>query len=84
MFSALRVFAIWDRNVFMALLMLVLNLVPVATNTVSHSRVPFLSPSNPHFEQYVSTQETIMFTTDTTLGTFCGYIINVPTNTIFE
>ncbi|THG96032.1 hypothetical protein EW026_g5719 [Hermanssonia centrifuga] len=65
-FSALRVFAIWDRNVFMALLMLVLNLVPVATNT------------------YVSTQETIMFTTDTTLGTFCGYIINVPTNTIFE
>ncbi len=33
-FSALRVFAIWDRSLLMTLLVLVLNLTPIATNVV--------------------------------------------------
>ncbi len=35
-FSALRVFALWDRNIPMMLLVLALNLVPVAADIVSH------------------------------------------------
>ncbi|THG94501.1 hypothetical protein EW026_g6979 [Hermanssonia centrifuga] len=36
-FSALRVFALWDRNVPMTLLVLALNLVPVAVNITRYS-----------------------------------------------
>ncbi len=34
-FSALRVYALWDRNIAFASLVLALNLVPVAVNIVS-------------------------------------------------
>ncbi len=34
-FSALRVYALWDRNTLIALHVLVLGLVPVVTNIVS-------------------------------------------------
>ncbi|PSR86940.1 hypothetical protein PHLCEN_2v5288 [Hermanssonia centrifuga] len=43
-FSALRVFAIWDRNVPITLLVLVLNLVPVVTNIVPFALPPSMRP----------------------------------------
>lgn len=33
-FSALRIYAIWDRSIFLGLVILALNLVPFATNVV--------------------------------------------------
>ncbi len=72
-FSALRAFAIWDRNVYIAALVLLLNLVPVGTGIVRRSYTPlrYIIHSS---RQYTTARGTAAFIVDPILGTFCmGY-----------
>ncbi len=75
-------FAIWDRNPFMTLLVLVLNLIPVATNLV---HVLFHLMVYPDVSgQYAITQETITITVDPVFGGYCGFVLNIPAKTYLK
>ncbi len=74
----------WDRNISLFLLILGLNLAPVAINTVSRAlSIKYLTPQFIR-AQYEFIQDTDVFFVDPIIGTYCTVNLNISDRANFK